>query len=258
MNCVTTANSLRIQSGSFSSAGSQKLTVFCDFDGPILDVSNRYYNTYQLGLAEVQAHYQAQGYPLSLHCLTKGQFWQMKQNRVPDAEIAMRSGLQAEQIEHFLQRVSQIVNQPTLLHQDQLQPGVRWALELLHTQGVQLVLVTLRCQEQAKQILQNYDLLNLFACVWGTSDTDAAYHNFAQHKTDLLASAIAACSWKRSPSDSAWMVGDTEADVLAGQNFGVRTIALTCGIRSQTYLNRFAPTLIQSDLLSAAHYLIRQ
>ncbi|MBD3880986.1 HAD family hydrolase [Phormidium tenue FACHB-886] len=233
------------------------LTLFCDFDGPIVDVSDRYYHTYRLGLTETQAAHP----DLRLSPLTKQQFWQMKQERMPDAEIALRSGLQGEQIDRFLQRVVQIVNQPALLQQDQLQPGVKWALALLHAQGVRLVLVTLRCQAQATQILQDHGLVHLFSQIWGSVSESIAYSNLAEHKTELLRQAIAmqqnsSASYATFP-DSAWMIGDTEADVLAGQAMDVPTIALTCGIRSQTYLQKFEPTRIHSDLLSAAHYLVR-
>ncbi|HEY9641798.1 MAG TPA: HAD family hydrolase [Coleofasciculaceae cyanobacterium] len=237
----------------------ENLTIFCDFDGPIVDVSDRYYHTYQQGLAETQTAYGNQGISLRLHQLSKEQFWKMKQERTPDREIAMRSGLQAEQIDDFLQRVSQIVNQPALLHQDQLQPGVKWALALLHAQGVRLVLVTLRCQVQATQILRNYGLEHLFSQIWGTQDQTAAYTNLAEQKTQLLAQAIAACAQEeKSSAFSAWMIGDTEADILAGQAAGIPAIALTCGIRSQAYLQRFTPTRIHADLLSASHYLVSQ
>jgi phosphoglycolate phosphatase len=229
------------------------LTVFCDFDGPIIDVSDRYYQTYQLGLVDVQALYQAQGIKLPIAPLSKEQFWSMKQNRVPDQEIALQSGLQGTQIEHFLQRVSHIVNQPTLLCQDRLQPGVRWALTLLHAQGVRLVLVTLRCQEQAIQVLKGYGLLQLFCDIWGTQDQQAAYRNLAEQKTKLLALAA-----ERSHLKNAWMIGDTEADVIAGQRVGIPTIALTCGIRSSAYLKQFEPTRMHNDLLSAAHFLVYQ
>src|ERR687893_96470 len=84
---------------------SQQLTVFCDFDGPIVDVSNRYYTTYQLGLADTQGFYQAEGITLPIQMLSKQQFWQMKQDRVPDVELATRSGLQGEQIDFFVGRV---------------------------------------------------------------------------------------------------------------------------------------------------------
>src|SRR4028119_2487362 len=245
---------------------SHQLTVFCDFDGPIVDVSNRYYTTYQLGLADTQAFYQAQGISLPIQRLQKHQFWQMKQDRVPDVEIAMRSGLQGEQIDFFLGRVIEIVNQPALLNLDRLQPGVSWALALLHSQRVRLVLVTLRCQEQATQILRNYGLTRLFSGIYGTNDCDAAYHNYAEAKTQLLEKAMSEIMTSsyaeqsllaRSPI-SAWMVGDTEADLIAGQTLSIPTIALTCGIRSHFYLKQFHPTCIQSDLLAAAHYLLEK
>jgi phosphoglycolate phosphatase-like HAD superfamily hydrolase len=235
---------------------SQQLTVFCDFDGPIVDVSNRYYTTYQLGLADTQGFYQAEGITLPIQMLSKQQFWQMKQDRVPDVEIAMRSGLQGEQIDFFVGRVIEIVNQPALLKKDQIQPGVHWALALLHSQGVRLVLVTLRCQLQATQILRNYGLTRLFSGIYGSSDRDAAYQNQAELKTQLLEKAIAEQSLLAGRAISGWMVGDTEADLLAGQALSIPTIALTCGIRSHFYLKQFQPTCIHSDLLAAAHYLL--
>jgi phosphoglycolate phosphatase-like HAD superfamily hydrolase len=54
------------------------------------------------------------------------------------------------------------------------------------------------------------------------------------------------------------MIGDTEADLLAGQAISIPTIALTCGIRSHYYLNQFKPTRIHDDLLAAAHYLLEK
>ncbi|WNZ23767.1 HAD family hydrolase [Leptolyngbya sp. NK1-12] len=226
------------------------LTLFCDFDGPIVDVSERYYQTYQLGLAEIKSVYQRQGIAPRLNELTKERFWQMKQERTPDVEIAMRSGLRGHQIEQFLDRVKQIVNQPKLLHQDQIQPGVKWALALLHSQGVRLVLVTLRQQNQAAQILREHELESLFSQIWGTQDEDVAYLNQSEHKIRLLQTAMSHCA-----PTAAWMVGDTEADILAGQASSIPTIALTCGIRSRTYLQKFQPTRIHADLLSAAHFL---
>ncbi len=241
-----------------TASSSQQLTVFCDFDGPIVDVSNRYYTTYKLALADTQALYQAQDISLPIQRLKKEQFWQMKQDRVPDVEIAMRSGLHGKQIDFFLECVVEIVNQPALLRQDKLQPGVSWALALLHSQGVRLVLVTLRCQSQATQILRNYGLTRLFSGIYGTSDRNAAYQNQAELKTQLLEQAIAEQSQLAGRPLSAWMVGDTEADLLAGQALSIPTIAVTCGIRSHFYLQQFQPTRIHSDLLAAAHYLIEK
>ena len=233
----------------------QKMTVFCDFDGPIVDVSERYYSTYRQALAETKQAYQAKDIELPVTELNQASFWCMKQNRVPDEEIAMRSGLQGSEIQAFLTRVQEIVNQPDLLHKDRLQPGVEWALGLLHSQGFRLVLVTLRRQTQAQQILQNYGLLRLFTSIWGTQDDHSAYQNYTEIKQQLLSAAIAK---ENIPTDTAWMIGDTEADILAGQACAITTIALTCGLRSRTYLTKYNPHNIMSDLLSATNFLIAQ
>lgn len=230
------------------------LTLFCDFDGPIVDVSDRYYYTYRIGLAEMQMEAARQGVHLPLTCLKKAQFWEMKQERTPDPEIAMRSGLQEKQIPQFLERVKEIVNRSDLLDRDRLQPGVRWALALLHSQGVRLVLVTLREEAQARQLLRQYGLDALFSAVWGTRDVDAAYLNQADQKAALLQQAMHHAF--RDGATPAWMIGDTEADVLAGQSVGIPTIGLTCGIRSATYLQKFRPHRICVDLPSATHYLV--
>ena len=255
-------NHSRSQFSSLDCDSAKAITVFCDFDGPIVDVSDRYYSTYKLGLAEVQTAYQEQDIALPLHILSKEQFWQMKQERTPDPEIALRSGLRGKQIDLFLQQVKHIVNQPDLLHQDQLQPGVKRALLQLHAQGVQLILVTLRRQNQAVQLLRQFGVHHLFTRIHGANDDDAAYLNQAEHKTHLLANAVAEARLQprslydcSQPALSAWMIGDTEADVLAGQAMNIPTIALTCGIRSQTYLQRFMPTHIHANLISAVHEL---
>lgn len=232
---------------------SAQMTVFCDLDGPIVDVSDRYYTTYKQGLADTQAVYLGRGINLNLEILSKQQFWQMKQNRVPDTEIAKSSGLSGEEIPIFLGCVSRIVNQPDLLHLDRIQPGVQWAIALLHSRGVRLVLVTLRPKNQAVQILQNYGLARLFTSICGTQMADAAYHNYTALKTELLAEVA---EEYQSSLGSAWMIGDTEADILAGQALGIPTIAVTCGIRSRHQLQQYQPSFILSDLIIAVHHLL--
>jgi phosphoglycolate phosphatase len=233
-------------------------TVFCDFDGPIVDVSARYYSTYRLALANICKYYNTDNLLLSITPLSQEEFWQMKRNRIPDIEIAGKSGLPPAVIDPFLGQVSHIVNHSDLLYQDTIQPGVSWALNLLRSQGVELVLVTLRAQEQAEQILAKANLLHLFSGVFGThAQEDVAYVNSIELKTQLLRNA-AAIHWPTAVRDrqTVCTIGDTEADVWAGRNLGIETIALTCGIRSREYLKQQSPTVILEDLVSASNYLV--
>ena len=242
---------------------SKLITVFCDFDGPVVDVSDRYYSTYHQALtdtARVCSEFSASRLlapeALDLVVLTKAQFWQMKQNRTPDREIAQQSGLNATQTDYFLQRVDEIVNCSDLLHQDKIQPGVTWALGLLKSQGTKLILVTLRDRDEAIGMLEQHGLRQLFTGIYGTGSRQAAYQNNSEIKTKLLKRAMHEHRVGTKQLEHSWMIGDTEADVLAGQAMGISTIALTCGIRSHQKLTQLQPTLIKTDLLCAAHHLV--
>jgi phosphoglycolate phosphatase len=51
------------------------------------------------------------------------------------------------------------------------------------------------------------------------------------------------------------MVGDTEADIMAGQTHGIPTVAVTCGIRSSSDLQSFRPTHLVANLWTACQML---
>lgn len=223
------------------------MTLFCDFDGPIVDVSGRYYSTYRLALARTRRSHRQRGNSIQLTPMGKAQFWHMKQVRVPDPEIALRSGLRGKQIDDFLAQVKEIVNCcPGLLRRDTLQPQVPKALQLLKANSIQPILVTLRCETQVQAFLQRHGLENAFAGIYGTQDTQAAYANYTDLKTSLLSQALE----DHGNPETDWMVGDTEADVIAAQRLGLPAIALTCGIRSPKYLSNLQPTSLQPNLLA--------
>jgi phosphoglycolate phosphatase len=236
---------------------SRGATLFCDFDGPIADVSDRYYNTYKLAIAATQAAYATQGLQLPIRILSKAQFWHMKQNRIPDLTIADWSGLVGDEVLYFMGQVEQLVNQPALLHQDRLQPGVREALVQLQAQGIRLVIVTLRQSAQVLQFLQAHELATAVSQIYGATDDATAYPNRVEHKVAQLRGAIADQARLGYAVDPTWMIGDTEADICAGQAAGIPTIGLACGIRSRDYLSTLQPTYLRCDLNSAIQTLLQ-
>jgi phosphoglycolate phosphatase len=231
------------------------IKVFCDLDGPLIDVSQRYYKTYQLALANTQALAQLQGQPIAITPLSRLRFWQMKQERVPDTEIAHCSGLPQGQVEQFLAHVQEIVNHPSLLQEDRLQPKTAQILQMLRNHGIEVSVVTLRWQPEAKQILRDYQVDHHFACIRGTDDPLAAYQNYTAKKQQLL-SDVMVQSGINTTSHDCWMIGDTEADILAGQALGLSTIAVTCGMRNYRYLQQLQPTSIQPNLAIAIDFLL--
>ncbi|MGC1309488.1 MAG: HAD hydrolase-like protein [Phormidesmis sp.] len=231
-----------------------KQVVFCDFDGPIVDVSERYYQTYCKGLIAVEQMYgHTSETPLHILPLSKVQFWQMKQNRVADIDIAVRSGLPAELFSPFMQQVERIVNHPSLLRWDRIQPTAQSALNYFRRYDFRLVIVTLRHPRQVQSFLQAHGLAHLIDEVYGASDVRAAHANRVEQKCELLKAAIAQQKTQGHLTDSSWMIGDTEADIVAGQSLGLSTAALSCGVRSEAYLRQLGPSKIYDCLLSAAY-----
>ncbi|MBT9312878.1 HAD family hydrolase [Leptothoe kymatousa] len=238
------------QMSSFQELSEQVL--FCDFDGPIVDVSERYYRTYKLGLSALQASYREDhGTDLPLQLLSKNQFWSMKRNRVADVEIALRSGVPSDLVESLLGQVQRIVNHPHLLQWDGLQLGADAAIRQLKARGIRLVIVTLRHPRQVQAFLQAHDLSQCIDEIFGASDINAAHLNRAEQKVALLERAITAQQSQGYQTSPTCMIGDTEADIIAGQQAGITTVAVTSGIRSQDYLTRYQPTEIVSNLLQA-------
>lgn len=238
-------------------------TIFCDFDGPIVDVSHRYYATYLGALAKFNALVQVEGNqvegkPSTIRHLSKTQFWTFKQNRIPDRQIAHWSGLEGDNIDRFLAEVSYSVNHASLLHYDRLQPRVREGLDIINQCGLRVVLVTLRSPKQVRDFLHRHQLEWAIADLFGMEAVDSAYGNRPDHKVERLQTAMAKQSSQGYNLRHALMIGDTEADIMAGQTLGIDTVAVTCGIRSSNYLQSFRPTRLSPDLWSVAQMLQRR
>ncbi|MCA6621938.1 MAG: HAD family hydrolase, partial [Pseudanabaena sp. M165S2SP1A06QC] len=60
--------------------------IFTDFDGPIMDVSERYYQVYLYCLKKICQPEQI------VKILSKYEFWELKRSQVPEKDIANISG----------------------------------------------------------------------------------------------------------------------------------------------------------------------
>ena len=65
--------------------------IFTDFDGPIMDVSERYYQVYLYCLEKIRKPTQL------INILSKSEFWELKRSQVPEKEIATISGFEDEE-----------------------------------------------------------------------------------------------------------------------------------------------------------------
>lgn len=218
------------------------LRLITDFDGPIMDVSERYYRVYQYCLTQVKHPEQ------SVQELSKGEFWELKRDRTPEKEIGLRSGLELAQAKQFAQLRKATVHTLPYLIYDQILPGAIETLAKAQSLGIDLAVMTMRRTRELEEAFGRYPLGDFFE-----SDRRYCLSNDYQKTTDvedkplLMARAVQ----ELPPAEEVWMVGDTEADLVAAQKHQVKTIAVLSGIRNRRQLEIYQPNYIVNNLAEA-------
>lgn len=224
------------------------LRLITDFDGPIIDVSQRYYNVYKFCLDKIQ-------YPEQpVQQLSKAEFWQLKRSRVPEKKIAILSGLDEAQAQDFAQLRRETVHTPPYFKYDYLAPGAVAALEKVQQAGVDLAVMTMRRVQELDYAFNHHDLGRFFPkdrCYCLANDYKKTRD--IDDKPLLMERALA----ELPTADHTWMVGDTEADIITAKNHGVKVMAVLCGIRDRTQLELYQPNLIVKDLSEAVDLALR-
>ncbi|XWK87182.1 MAG: HAD family hydrolase [Phormidium sp.] len=225
------------------------LRLITDFDGPIVDISERYYRVYELCLEKTRRQDQ------KVNHLTKTQFWELKRARVPEKEIGVISGLEEQQAEEFAQLRKKTAHTQPYFKYDELAPGAIAALEKVQQAGIDLVVLTMRRIKELDYAFDSFDLGRFFPenrCY--RLSNDYAKGRDIDDKPILMGEALG----KLPPASDTWMVGDTEADIMAARTHGIKVIGVLCGIRDRTSLEAFHPDLIVNDFSQAVDYLLDQ
>jgi len=191
-------------------------------DGPLLDVSEKYYRVY-VDLLEGRG-----ALPVS-----KEEYWESKRHCVPDETILGLSGIKGC-FDEYRNLFRARIESTDYASYDTVWPGIAPMLQRLG-QHVGLVLVTLR---RSREILiwelEKLKLHKMFAYVLSSAGSGSSSER-AAIKVALTNQVLSA------RNASTWFVGDTETDILAGQRLGSRTVAVTFGIRSAERLTPLKP-----------------
>ena len=223
------------------------LRLITDFDGPIIDVSQRYYQVYQECLDSSRAPNQA------VKQLSKEEFWQLKRSRVPEKQIGMISGLDETQAQAFAQLRRQTVHTESYFKYDTLAPGAVAALEKVQQAGVDLAVMTMRRMRELDYAFDRHDLGRFFPkdrcyCL----SNDYVKTRDIDDKPLLMERALV----ELPPASDTWMVGDTEADIITAKKHGVKVIGVLSGIRDRASLEVYQPDWIVKDLSEAVDLLL--
>lgn len=223
------------------------LRLITDFDGPIIDVSERYYRVYQFCLDKIQRPNQP------VKELAKTEFWQLKRSRISEKQIALNSGLDEAQALEFTQLRRKTVHTEAYFEFDTLIPGAVDALLQVQQAGVDLAVMTMRRVWELDYAFKKYELGRFFPenrcyCL----SNDYVKTRDIEDKPLLMARALT----ELPPVDDTWMTGDTEADITAAKKHDIKIIAVESGIRDRTQLELYHPEFILQDLQTAVNFIL--
>ncbi|PZV12638.1 MAG: haloacid dehalogenase [Pseudanabaena sp.] len=217
--------------------------IFTDFDGPIMDVSERYYQVYLYCLDKIKKPEQI------VKTLSKSEFWELKRSQVPEKEIANLSGFDEEkQCIAFAHLRRATVHTNPYFDYDRLIDSAIPALQKAQQSGIDLAVMTMRRRRELEPVLDQYNLRRFFPsdrifCL----DDDYVKTVDTQDKPKLMKTAQA----NLPKVEQQWMIGDTEADIIAAQTYQVPAIAVLSGIRNQNQLEKYKPSQIFPNLLAS-------
>jgi phosphoglycolate phosphatase-like HAD superfamily hydrolase len=214
-----------------------------------MDVSDRYYQVYRLCLEKAKEKEQL------VKELPKAEFWQLKRACVPEGQIGILSGLREEQIPGFTQLRREIVHSIPYLAYDKPMVGAIDTLEKIQALGIDLVVMTMRRVRELETAFGQYELGRFFEsdrryCL----DNDYLKTGDTKDKPLLMAKAL-----QELPSaEETWMVGDTEADIIAAQTHSIKVVAVLSGIRDRESLQVYQPDYIVNNLQEALELITAQ
>lgn len=223
------------------------LRIITDFDGPIMDVSERYYQVYQFCLSQISRPDQI------IQQLPKSEFWRLKRAQVPERQIGQMSGLDDMQAAEFARLRRQTVHTRPYLKYDMPIAGATETLERIQALGIDLLVMTMRRTSELEEAFSRCDLGRFFApdrryCL----SEDYVKTTDVGDKPLLMQRAIA----DLSPVES-WMVGDTEADIAAAKTHGLKVVSVLSGIRDRTQLDQHQPDWVATDLGEAVDIILQ-
>ncbi len=210
-------------------------TIVLDLDGPLLDGIQRHYYCY----SKILTTRGFEPVPIQL-------YWEKKRNRVNRREMLSLSNA-AGIYDEFLAAWIATIEDKDSLARDRLQNRVFEILEGWKQAGTRLLLATMR--HNAANVhwqLAQLGIARLLDQIVVVGNPQSAANKSSEVKPFLRNDDRAQVVW----------VGDTEVDILAARELGVRICAVTCGLRTEEYLASLSPDMLETDLAAFAENVL--
>ena len=201
--------------------------IFFDFDGTLIDTSERHYRVYK----DILVFFGIQ------NSISKEEFWNQKRKGRKTVELLPETSFK-EYRQKFMEEWLKRIEDSNYLRYDRL---IRTALDILSKlkDKDDLILVTLRSnKENLLWELNNFGLTSYFKEILVDSPVGL------KNKISLIKDYTKRCSKK----DNFIIIGDTETDISTGKDLRMLTIAVTYGIRSKGFLKKLKPDFYLDNL----------
>jgi phosphoglycolate phosphatase-like HAD superfamily hydrolase len=121
-----------------------------------------------------------------------------------------------------------------------LYPNTLDVLKSFFEKGIKISLLTTKGQDQAEKIIKHFGLEQFFSVIMGR-------RNGIAHKPSAEPLLKIIEELEVNPQESL-MVGDTEIDILCGQNANAKTCAIMHGYRTEEFIIKYKPDYIVKNL----------
>jgi phosphoglycolate phosphatase-like HAD superfamily hydrolase len=213
---------------------------FCfDIDGPIIDVSDRYYRAYLESL---------KGYDINKDkVLSKEAFWILKQNRISELEIGLMVGLSLKEAKSSGDTRKDLNFKFENLYFDKLFDDVIKTFDYLKSNYISYFVVTLRSRKELNFAIKQFKLNKyLDEDYIFPFDEDTKVQNDIQGKYSLIYNGMNKLALN---SLDTWVIGDSDTDIHAGRLARCgKVIGISRGMRSKEQLQILQPDYIVNNL----------
>lgn len=188
-----------------------KLHVFLDCDGTIVDFHERFYKIYRDALIE-NGHI-----PLS------------KEDWIKMRKMGLHHSVEEHEIINpYFEKYFECSE---YLKQDKIFPGMKEVIHCLQKK-YSVKIVSFRANDVTlKEQLSNLGIHDIETITQGYNPNIAI-----DEKANMIRRVI--------PNPKGWIIGDTEYEVIAGKKLNLKTIAVTYGDRSKKTLQKYSPDFV--------------
>lgn len=199
--------------------------VYIDLDGTILDVSERIYRVY----CDILKKYKKKN-------LNKEIFLRMKRDKKSMKDILKKTGA-GDIVSQYDREWLKNIERPQYLRLDRLPQSKRTVLANLKRKNSLILVTSRRNKKTLYNQLRREKIYDMFEKIMVVPNELSA-------KTKFLEKQI------KGKKNNCFLVGDTESYILVGKKLGIKTIAVSDGVRSKNFLKRFSPEFLINNIKS--------